>query len=61
MARRRRYWDEQNLTALRAFPLLLDASKAIGGAGVNETRMALINCRDALEKHVRYHLRSKRR
>jgi hypothetical protein len=61
MARRRRSWDEQNLTALRALTLLLDASKAVGGGGISETRMALINCRDALEKHVRYHLRSKRR
>jgi hypothetical protein len=60
MARRKRY-DELNLTPRRALDLLVLADKALGGIAGENHRRALDTCRDALEKHVRFGLRRRRR
>ncbi len=53
--------DDRNLTPLRALPLLLQVTAAHSGSDPSTKHYALRDVKEALEKHVRHALRSKRR
>ncbi len=53
--------DEVNLTTRRALSLLLRLTAALGGTNEDALRFAAREVKEALEYHVRFGLRSKRR
>lgn len=53
--------DDRNLTPLRALPLLLQVTAAHAGRDESDKYRAMRDVKEALEKHVRYGFRSKRR
>jgi hypothetical protein len=53
--------SDLNLTPTRALPLLLEVERALGVAGDQSYRTALLNVREALQHHVRYGLHKARK